>query len=383
MSEIQLERLRAARLHRQRSAPDVDTLVADSLGLHSTDYATPYLSARARVADFDPAVLFARLDRAEGLVRVNCFRNTVHVVRTADLPLISAATGEAVVRTGRRSPNLKGVSDDRIRRGREAIVEVLEAGPASTNDLKRALPDLAPDLRYWLLIALGSGEVLRADAPHARSNRSRYALARHRIPGFVPGEIPAAEARRELLVRAVRAFGPLTIDDLAWWLPATRTEVKAALAWAGAELGSLEAEGSTFWFAAELEDEEAPPREDHGAWALPYEDALLKGYRDRAWCLATGLKEVVFPYSVSHWHPPDGTDPGPGPHKGVNVTGEARPSLWWGGRVVGRWEEGGGTPVWQVHGPLPAAARAEVEAEVAAVAAFLADRLLPLCTTPS
>ena len=48
-----LEQLRAARLHLQRHRPSLEALVRDSVGLHSTDYGTPYLSAWARLPGFD------------------------------------------------------------------------------------------------------------------------------------------------------------------------------------------------------------------------------------------------------------------------------------------------------------------------------------------
>lgn len=373
MSLARLERLRAARLHRQ-AASGLDALVAEQVGLHSTDYATPYLSAWARLPDFEPRALFDRLNRGDGLVRVNAFRNTVHVVRTADLATISAATGAGVAASGRRSPALKGRSDDEIRAGVDALVAALGDGPLGTNELKARLPALARDLRFWLLVALGAGEVIRADAVHARSNRTRWALARSWVPGFVPGEVPAADARRDVLRRAVAAFGPVTVEDLAWWLPAPKREVVAALA----GLPSVEAEGRRYWFPEGL-DEGRVDRSSLGAWALPYEDALLKGSLARDHWLAPGLRAVVFPYDPSHWSPPDGTDPGPGPHRGANASGEARPTLWWNGRVVGRWEERGERIAWQLHADVGAEGRDALAATVARLERFFAERLRPLC----
>jgi hypothetical protein len=366
----QLERLRAARLHQQRSAPDLDALVRASIGLHSTDYATPYLSARARVADFEAPAMFDRLNRGEGLVRVNAMRGTVHVVHALDLPVVAAATGAAVAATGRKAPALKGLSEAEIAAGVGAMCAALQDGPLTGNELKAALPSHAADLRSWLLVAMGSGEVLRADAAHARSNRTRYALTRQWVTGYEPAAMPAPEARRALLRRAVRAFGPLTVEDLAWWLPAPKREVLQALD--SPDLARLEVDGRAYWFEAALADAPAPPREEHGVWMLPYEDALLKAYLDRGWCLAPGLRDVLFPFLSSHWSPPDGAAPGPGPHKGANVSGEARPSIWWGGRVVGRWEERDGV-VWQLHADIGAEGRAEVAAATEHLARFLQD----------
>jgi hypothetical protein len=366
---MDLETLRAARLHRQRTAPDVDTLVQETLGLHSTDYATPHLSSWARVPGFTAAELFERLNAGDGLYRVNGMRSTVHVVHARDVPMVLAATGAAVGAVGRRSPGLEALSDAEVDAGIAALRAALGDGPRTANELKSQLPTHAPHLRAWLMVAMGVGEVVRADAAHARSNRTRYALTGDRLPGFVPGALSREDARREMLLRAVQAFGPLTVEDLAWWLPAPRREVARVLA--DAEVASLQAAGVTWWFDTELADVDAPPRESHGAWALPYEDALFKGYKDRSWCLAPGLREVLFPSSVHHWCPPEGADPGPGPLRGPRVSGEARPSLWWGGRAVGRWEERDGGVVWQLHADIGAEGAREIEATVERLQAFL------------
>ncbi len=376
MNAALLEQLRSARLSRQRSASDVDRLVQESVGLHSTDYASPYLSCWARIPEFDAADLFRRLNTGDGLVRVNAVRNTVHVVHVADLPLVIAATGPAVATVGRRS--LRALTDAEVRAGVARLQAALEGGPLGSAALKAAVPDLAVDMRSWLLIAMGEGEVIRADTPHARSNRSRYALTRSWVSAYAGPELPAAEARRRLIGRAVAAFGPVTEADLAWWLPATKAEVARALADLGADARMLVVDGVRYWYATDLADAPAPARESHGAWLLPYEDGLLKGYQDRSWCLTPGLREVIFPYSIAHWHPHGGGAPGPGPHGGVNTSGEARPSIWWAGRVVGRWEEHADGVVWRVHGEVGVEGRAGIAAEVARLDRFLTEELRPI-----
>jgi hypothetical protein len=371
-----LERLRAVRMHQQHTAPDFDGLVGASIGLHSTDYATPYLSAWARLPALDADALFDRLNTGNGLFRVNAMRNTVHVILARDLPLVLAATGAAVGAVARRSPGLVGRSEAELGAAVSSLCEALADGPRSTNELKERLPALAPDLRYWMMLAMAQGYVLRADAPHLRSNRTRYVATRERVPGFEPGRVDAVEARRTLLLRAVDTFGPLTVEDLAWWLPAPKSEVKKVLASAGSTVAKLEVDGATYWFPAHLADGPSPPREALGAWLLPYEDAFLKGYLDRAWVLSPGLRPVLFPFNAAHWAPPNGVDPGPGPHGGANVSGEARPSIWWAGRVVGRWEQSGDGVAWQLHADVGSEGRSAIEVELGRLERFLARTMV-------
>ena len=370
-----LDVLRRARLHAQ-AAPDIDSLVRSQIGLHSTDYATPYLSAVERVPGFDPASLFARLQAGDGLLRMNAFRNTVHVVHVDDAGLVSAATGAAVEKTGRRSAGLRTLSDAAIDRGIDTLCAAITGGVHTNAAIKAAVPELASDVRMWMYIAMGRGLVVRADGPHARSNRVRYALAQEWCPFERPDP---EEARRALLLRAIDAFGPLTADDLAWWLPAPKGEVKRVLDAAGPDYASITEDGTTYWYHRSLPDTAVDG--ELGAWLLPYEDALLKGYRDREWLLAPGLRAVVFPRLVHHWAPPDGADPGDDASSGANVSGEARPSIWWDGRVVGRWEERDGGIVWQLHADVGSHAEARIRERVAAQTHTLQTVLGPLFST--
>lgn len=177
----------------------------------------------------------------------------------------------------------------------------------------------------------------------------------------------------------IEAFGPVTEADLAWWLPAPKGEVTRALAALAPQIRSVEDAGTRYYYTASLADAPTCRREELGAWVLPYEDSLLKGSFDRSWCLAPGLRDVLFPHSPTHWAPPNGTSPGPGPHGGAKATGEARPSIWWEGRAVGRWEEHKGGVVWQLHADVGTEGKRRIEEEIARLDSFLQRELYPLC----
>ena len=51
--------------------------------------------------------------------------------------------------------------------------------------------------------------------------------------------------------------------------------------------------------------------------------------------------------------------------------GQARPSIGWGGRVVGRWEQQGAGVVWQLHADVGADGRADIAGEVSRLGRFL------------
>ena len=60
------------------------------------------------------------------------------------------------------------------------------------------------------------------------------------------------------------------------------------------------------------------------------------------------------------------------------MSGEARPSIWWGGQIVGRWEAVDGHVRWQLHAPVPEAAQRPINDELDRLQRFLSDALDPI-----
>jgi hypothetical protein len=106
--EIEERRARlGVRHHLARQVGPVEGVASDLVGLHSSDPATVFLSARARVDGFDPAHLEDALYRRRSVVRVLGMRRTLFVVPTALVDVIDAACTKALVQAQRRacSPN--------------------------------------------------------------------------------------------------------------------------------------------------------------------------------------------------------------------------------------------------------------------------------------
>ena len=81
-------RARLARRHfLSEPASSIPNAVADLVGLHATDPATPYLSLWARLPGFTVADLDTALYRRRNLVKHLAMRRTLWVVGVDDLPL--------------------------------------------------------------------------------------------------------------------------------------------------------------------------------------------------------------------------------------------------------------------------------------------------------
>jgi hypothetical protein len=155
--------------------------------------------------------------------------------------------------------------------------------------------------------------------------------------------ISTADAQATLIERWLARFGPGTMADLRWWTGFTVREVRAALATIGPVEISLD-DGQSGYVLADDVETDGPT--DGSPWAafLPALDPTIMGWRDRAWYLGE-LQPLLF-----------------------DTSGNAGPTIWVDGRVVGGWSL-------RRDGSLPYRLLADVGSEAERLVAAEAERL--------
>lgn len=345
MSGATVEQLRWNQIRKQGLLEKVyenfNEVAKAALSLHSTDYWTPYLSAWARVGDFDAEKVFNSMNTSgKNLLRRPAFRNTHHVIHIDMFPLILSALGPHLARSMRPAPPIKNLSDSEFEKRINEIIRVLQDGPASMNDLKKKLPHIAEQMRWLLLVANGRGLVIRTKSTHARNNRLDYDLLSRWTGGLDIPKMAEADARRELTFKYISTFGPVSISDFSWWLPTKKAEAKKLFGGLADEITMVDIDGNSCYLANEDLDmaSSLEPPSEPVVFFLPYEDYFPKAFKERSWYLTEEMQKVLFPRNREHYWPPKMKPPPPGPPKGMNASGEKRPSIWVDGRIVGRWE---------------------------------------------
>jgi hypothetical protein len=369
---VEERRARLVRRHRlgaDERATDVVEAARSVVVLHSTDPATVFLSVHARTAGMSPADLERELYDERTLVRMLGMRRTLFVVPRELVGVVQAAcTNTIAARERRRLEGWireSGVSKRPgawLRRAEAAALAVLEErGEAFTSDLTKAVPLLAarmtlgPGTKFETTMSAGS-RVLPQLAMQGLVSRGRprttWTNGQYRwvpVAAWLDGGIgsaDAATAQAQLLRTWLGAFGPATETDLRWWTGWTARETRAALATIPhAEVDLDGARGVVL--AGDLDRTEPPAP---SAALLPTLDPTTMGWKERDWYL--------------------------GPHAGVlfDRNGNAGPTVWWDGRIVGGWaQRRDGEIVFRLLEDVGSDAVRAVEAEVARLAAWLGD----------
>lgn len=359
----------AERHHLLRTAGDVETVAGDLVGLHSSDPASVVLSARARTAAFAASDLEAALYDDRSLVRVLGMRRTMFVVPVdlADV-VISACTralapGERQRLTSMVADQL--VSDDTASWLADVEARVLGAlarrGEAVATEITEDVPELGLKLRFgegkkWgadvglstrvLFLLATDGRIVRG-RPRGSwlSSQYRWATTVDWI-GRHFADLDDRTARAALVRRWLTAFGPGTRTDVKWWTGWTVARTTAALTDVGAVEVGLDGGEEAWLLPDDLDDTAGQP----GEWValLPGLDPSVMGWKDRDWYLGEHGARLF------------------------DRNGNAGPTVWHNGRIVGGWaQRPSGEVVVDVLEDIGAVASSMVESEAAALAAWL------------
>jgi hypothetical protein len=341
--DVAERRARLARRHRLAPAHRTDDILEAARSvvcLHGTDPVTVYLSAWARVE----GMLVSDMERAlyddRSLVKHLAMRRTLFAFPRETLAFAQAGASNRVADVERRRlirqverAELHRNAERWLAKASEQVLAALSDGrEATSSELRDELPVLEGSIVYgegksWggklsvgprvLTTLSAAGEIVRASNDGAwTTSRPRWTLMKTWLGEEIPPH-PEAEGVAKLVERWLRAFGPGTEADIKWWLGSPVAAVRRALV----DLDAVEVDldGQTGYLLPD--DVDATDPVEPWAALLPPLDPTTMGWFERDWYL--------------------------GPYRSLlfDTSGNAGPTAWWDGRIVGGWRQRDGGEV--------------------------------------
>jgi len=335
--------------------------------LHATDPATIFLSAQARVPGMNVPDLERALYVDRALVKHLAMRRTLFVFPRERLADAQAGASDRVAAVERRrladvveKAGLHRNGTRWLQKASSAVIAALSDGRERTfTELRGEVPLLDGAIAYgegktWggqvpigprvLTVLSAEGAVVRATNAGAwTASRPRWTTMAAWL-GAPLEPRSEAEGTAALVEAWLRAFGPGTEADVAWWLGSTLTAVRRALVTLKA--APVDLDGRPGYVLPDDLDDAGPVT----PWIalLPPLDPTPMGWKERDWYL--------------------------GPHKGhvFDRNGNAGATIWCDGRIVGGWRLQGGDVEVQLLEDVGRTARRAIDAEAARLTGWLA-----------
>ncbi len=371
------------RHHLARPTTDVARVAGELVGLHSSDPSSVYLSARARVRGFQAEALERALYEDRSLVRILGMRRTLFVVPrdlastidagcTRDLALPERRKLVRMIEEQRLAPDGDAFLDDVSGR---VLASLQRRGAATAAELKQDVEELSLKLMFgegkkWggevgistriLFLLATEGEIVRARPRGSwRSGQYRWAPIDQWVGTGLDAMDPR-EARAALVGRWLASFGPGTFTDIKWWTGWTVAKTRTALTDSSAAVVQVDGGDEGYVLADDID----PPgrAEVHAGWVafLPSLDPTIMGWKERAWYLGDHADRLF------------------------DRNGNAGPTIWLDGKVVGGWaQRAGGEVVYRLLDDVGSEAFSLIAAEAAALQSWLGrHRVIPRFRTP-
>ncbi|MFQ5967421.1 MAG: winged helix DNA-binding domain-containing protein [Acidimicrobiia bacterium] len=363
----------AVRHHLAGGSDSVEVISNDVVGFHSSDPATVFLSAWARIDGFEPRDLEEALYEKRVLVRMLGMRRTLFVIPVGLAPVVNAACTAAYRQSERQ--RLIGLLEDQgiTEEGEEWLDKVenetmaalVERGEATAAELTDDVLELGLKISFgegkrWagtvgvstrILFLLATQGMIVRGRPRGKwlSSQYRWAATVTWLGREIAPEDPV-QAKAEVAQRWLRAFGPGTLTDLKWWTGWTVRDTR----WALQEIGAVEVEltdGTGFVLADDVE----APQEEVEPWValLPSLDPTVMGWKERDWYFG-GHQAALF-----------------------DRNGNAGPTVWADGKVVGGWgQRSDGEPVVNLLEDVGSESAARIQAEVGRLSEWLGELII-------
>jgi hypothetical protein len=346
---------------------DVAAAARALIGLHGTDPASIFLAARARMRKASVEAIEQALYDDRAIVRMLAMRRTLFVVPVDLVPMVQVAASNAVA-ANERKRLLQLVGDAGVamdparwleRVSTKALAALEELGSATVTEIAARVPELDREvvvgrgtrweakvkLHTRVVPLLGVQGRIARGRPRGSwiSTQHRWEPMRHWVADDAPRpSLP--EARAQLVERWLRAFGPAPVRDLQWWTKWTLGDVRKALA--AVDAVDVDIEGVAGVAMADDLDGTPAPR----PWValLPSLDPTVMGWQDRSWFLG-GHEAELF-----------------------DRAGNAGPTVWSAGRVVGTWtQRPNGEIAWRVFDDIGRDAMTAIAKEADALERWL------------
>lgn len=251
----QVAAFRLERHHLLSPKGDDPTVVCrDICGMQAQLMPAAKMNIAARTRGLSPARIEAALWQERTLVKTLCMRQTVHLLPAAEFHVYAAAVRQSrVAAIERVMARFRITAEDR--EGLLcAIMDALEDGPVAKRELAaRTRPRVSSRMRAWMDRVWNANRLALVEGLICYGPDRGQQVTFVRVDRWLAGRrtIAEEEARRQLLARFLRGYGPAALRDFSKWSGIPVAEARAAWEGCADELAEVSVSGGRAWVLRE------------------------------------------------------------------------------------------------------------------------------------
>jgi len=204
-------------------------ITEDICGLHSTELKTSYLSLFARKQNFKKKDLEKELYINKNLARIRGMRRTLFIETLDLIPIVYVATFGLIERSFEKYMEFHKISLEEYQELSQIIMGIISGKELSASEIREELNSEA-NIPAIIQVMCNRGLLIRGrPIKDWKDRRNKYARFKDYFPNLELNKLNEKKAIEFLVEKYMKAYGPVTESDIAWWAGLTKTQIKSAL----------------------------------------------------------------------------------------------------------------------------------------------------------
>jgi len=208
---------------------DILQISDDLCGLHATGTIEPYLTLFSRTNSFKKEDLDEQLYIKKNLGRIRGMRKTLFIETKYMIPIVHNSIKSQTEKRDEQYLEIREISVDEFKSLSNKILDLLSEKELSTTEIKKVLMS-KKDIVAVISIMCDKMLLIRGKPIKSwKDRRIYYAPFSSYFPDIDINKYSQEEAIQLLIQKYIKSYGPVTLNDITWWLGFTKTHAKKIL----------------------------------------------------------------------------------------------------------------------------------------------------------
>ncbi|MFX1364091.1 MAG: winged helix DNA-binding domain-containing protein [Promethearchaeota archaeon] len=264
---------------------DILQITDDLCGLHSTELTTSYFSLFARTKNFIKNDLENELYLNKNLARIRGMRRTIFIETKNFIPIVYAATSNIISKSFEKYMEFHKITLKEYQEISKKILELLIGKELSASEIRKEVNSKS-NIPAIIQFMCNYGLLIRGKPiKNWKDRRNNYAVFKNYFPNLNLTKFNENKAIQLLIEKYIKAYGPVSENDISWWTGLTKTKIRNALSAINSKLREIKITNMKQPFLICEEDidqlNNLPNSQKQTLNILPRLDSYPMGYKDR------------------------------------------------------------------------------------------------------